>query len=150
MPDRDPLRYPLDDPQPFSGPVYPEPAPVTITLPPARLAEARYAEDGLYVVPSEECAAGCNQLVSEGDPVRHIAGLGWVHDACAVRRITGMQVDEAWLVLADEITRRPSAFKASDIRAVMQNVARIARTNPPAHAAPRRLIRTVATTGGVL
>jgi hypothetical protein len=121
---------------PFDGPVRPdrpEPQPITITLPAAKLAEDFYssdpADDGTW--PHDPCGLCSSpeqfEWFNDGDHVRRVDGYGWVHERCAVARITSAQVDEAWLLLADAVTSRPSAFKASDIRAVMQNVARIAR-----------------------
>jgi hypothetical protein len=106
------------------------PAPITITLPPAGIAEDRTTyshmtghEGGMW--PAEECEA-CNGPISDGDPVRKV-GDDWLDETCAVKKITAADGDAAWLILADLVTARPSAFRASDIRAVMSNVARIGR-----------------------
>lgn len=101
---------------------------VSITLPPAM--GATYWSDpdpegssGIH--PTEQCPS-CRGLVDDGDPVRKVGGQ-WMHDACAVTAITTADVDAAWLLLADMVAARPSKFRASDIKAVMSNVARIAR-----------------------
>lgn len=103
-------------------------SPITITLPPAREAAAWYdphPEGGSGIHPAESCPS-CPEPIDDGDPVRYVDGH-WRHEACAIAAITSADGDRAWLLLADLISRRPSAFRASDIRAVMQNVARIAR-----------------------
>jgi hypothetical protein len=101
---------------------------VTIALPPAREAQ-EWAdvdpEGSSGVHPAEECGL-CNEEIGDGDQVRKV-GAAWMHETCAVAAITQAAGDTAWLLLADMITARPSAFRASDIKAVLSNVARIAR-----------------------
>lgn len=92
------------------------PESITVTLPPAAHAEYRYGSSHPEVSgamwPAEQCAAKCDDPIEEGDLVQFIATTS---------------VDEAWLTIADEVIQRPSTFRASAIRAVMQNVSRIAR-----------------------
>jgi hypothetical protein len=108
----------------------PRPTSVTITLPPAQTATDIYDGGCVATLPSGYCSAGCNVLINDGDPVRASSPGHWMHADCAIKQITEADTDRAWLLLADAVTRRPSAFKASDIKAVMQNVARIARRTP--------------------
>ncbi len=104
----------------------------TVHLPPA----ARATEFDIYsdlggvdcgFFPAGTCQAECGQEFEDGDQVRRTSASEWMHDACFVARIQDGDVDQAWLLLADAVVRRPSGFRASDIRSVMQNVARIAR-----------------------
>lgn len=106
---------------------------LTITLPPAMTARdvGSYAESGMH--PAEKCAL-CRDSIEDGDPVRKVDD-GWMHETCAVAAITQADGDAAWLILADMISARPSTFRASDIRAVMANVARIARRSQASEAA---------------
>jgi hypothetical protein len=104
--------------------------PTTITLPPALAATEWDTYDHMNggdggIHPVEKCLR-CGKGVSDGDPMRKL-GDEWMHDACAVEAITTADIDAAWLLLADMITARPSAFRASDIKAALSNVARIAR-----------------------
>lgn len=119
----------------FGPPSPPQPRPTTITLPAPILAAYHRGDgspdDDSGIVPAEWCATdegvGCGREIDEGDPVRSLDGR-WLHETCAVKAITEADATDAWLTLADLIVARPSAFKASDIRAVLSNVARIART----------------------
>lgn len=107
------------------------PTPVTITLPPAVLTEYRHSghpEDGSELYPPsawEECP-GCRKGFEEDQLVRKLDGR-WHHEDCAIHRLTDGDVNQAWLTLAGAIAARPSAFRASDIKAVLNNVAAIAR-----------------------
>jgi hypothetical protein len=107
------------------------PAPVTITLPPAVLTEYRHSghpEEGAELFPAsawEECP-GCGKGFEEDQLVRKLDGR-WTHEDCAIRSLTTGSADDAWLTLAGVIAARPSAFRASDIKAVLTNVAAIAR-----------------------
>jgi len=106
-----------------------DPEPVAITLPSARLALYHYGAgdpDEMGMWPRWNCGY-CLEPFEDGEPVRHTTSHGWGHEKCVIETLTTSTVDQAWLLLADAVTHRPSAFKASDIRAVMQNVARIAR-----------------------
>lgn len=104
------------------------PTSVTVTLPPARVA-VEWAdndpEGGSGVAPADWCR-GCETPIGDGDAVRKIAGR-WLHDECAFAQLRAVSVDEAWLLLADEVVARPSAFRAGDVKAVMRNVVAIAR-----------------------
>ena len=100
------------------------PEPVTITLPAARQAiywETQGIEGGdCGMSPAEECAS-CDGPFEDGDPVRQI-GTEWLHELCAVAAITGTTPDLAWLILADQVCARPSAFRASDASVVRTSV----------------------------
>lgn len=125
-------RPPFDfDPAEPVRPARPAPKPIAITLPPAMVAQEWETYDHMNgpdegVSPTEDCGAECGDPIMDGDPVRKVGG-DWMHDACAAKAITSAEGNQAWLTLADMIAARPSAFRASDIRAVMSNVARIAR-----------------------
>lgn len=104
--------------------------PVTITLPAARQAEDHTTYDRMSgfdggMSPAEECAS-CDKPFVEGAPVRQV-GAEWLHELCALAAIQGTTPDLAWLILAEQVVARPSAFRASDIKAILRNVAVIAR-----------------------
>lgn len=113
------------------------PQPLTIILAPAVVAEARsngYLPDGsldVFVWPADWCTGpvyggvGCGKQINPDQPVRKVHGM-WVHDDCARKAITTASVDEAWILLADQVAARPHTFRATEIRAIVQNVARIA------------------------
>ena len=111
----------------FPGRAPVDSAPVTVTLPAAKEAVEVGDYEGWTVIPTGWCSADCGQEITDGDLVRKVERDLWMHEACAIKRITESDADAAWLLLADAVIQRPSAFKASDIRAVLQNVARIAR-----------------------
>jgi len=53
--------------------------------------------------------------------------FGTVHADCYPKRIQRMEVREAWVTVAGEIARRPSAYTAAEVRAALTALARIAR-----------------------
>lgn len=111
----------------FAEKIARQPRVMTITLPPAQVATDIYDQNAVTTTPSGWCSAGCKAPIQDGEHVRSIQPGLWMHEACALKHITDSDTNEAWLILADAVARRPSAFKASDIRAVMQNIAHIAR-----------------------
>jgi hypothetical protein len=108
----------------------PDPQPVNVTLPAARAAVEWSNYDHMNgpdggIHPVETCSA-CRHDVRDGDPMRKV-GNDWLHEACALARITAADGDAAWLILADQVVARPSAFRATDIKVIMRNVSAIAR-----------------------
>lgn len=102
---------------------------VTVSLPPPFVAEIRgwSREEAGELYPSERVdCLGCGEGFEEDQPVRKV-GTRWAHEACTLQQLTDGDADTAWLTLADLIAARPSAFRASDIKAVLHNVALIAR-----------------------
>jgi hypothetical protein len=59
---------------------------------------------------------------------------GTVHAACYAERIEHLDAAEAWLVVAQDIARRPSRFTATEIRAAFLALFRIARARDEAPA----------------
>lgn len=53
--------------------------------------------------------------------------FGTVHADCYPKRLQGMELREAWVTVAGEIARRPSAYTAAEVRAALTALARIAR-----------------------
>lgn len=103
---------------------------LTVTLPPpvqavewSTYTHMNGEEGGTY--PAAECAS-CDQPIADGDGV-HKVGAEWLHQLCAVAAITGATPDLAWLILADQVIARPSAFRASEVKTIMRQVAAIAR-----------------------
>lgn len=122
------------------------PEQVTLTLPAPVVAEDRTTYDHMnghdgYMWPAERCGPfepqdpdfpdegrigpGCGKSIEEDQPVRKMRGW-WLHSDCARNAITGADVDEAWLLLADQVAARPHRFKASEIRTVLNAVTAIA------------------------
>lgn len=69
----------------------------------------------------------CRSELDDGAPIVKHSTYGWVHLACMAELIKVMAPDEAWMTLAEQIAASPSRYRAAEIRAVVQNVIRIAR-----------------------
>jgi len=70
-------------------------------------------------------------------PVDRVAlsvAYGTVHAACYAERIEHLDATEAWLIVAQDIARRPSRFTAAEIRAAFLALFRIARARDEAAA----------------
>lgn len=121
---------------------------VTLRLPEPIVAEDRRGYDHMNgetgaMWPAEQCGRrspwdgavdrGCDKPFQEGDHVRKVRGL-WLHAECARAEVTAADVDQAWLLIADQVAARPHKFRASDIRTVMRAVSAIAAR---ASASPR-------------
>lgn len=52
---------------------------------------------------------------------------GWWHIACARESLANRPESAAWFALAEQIARRPSVFKASEIKVVTNKLLDIAR-----------------------
>lgn len=122
----------------------PKPEQVTLTLPAPLLAENRETYDhmngydggmwpaetcGMDGPPDDRLGPGCGKPISEDEPVRKMRGW-WMHADCARDAITAADVDEAWLLIADQVAARPHKFKASEIRTVLNAVTAIASRAP--------------------
>jgi hypothetical protein len=119
--------------------LHPKPEPVTLTLPEPVVASWYIAgsdpDDSDRMMPAERCGTrsawdssadrGCDKEFEEGDHLRKLRGT-WLHANCARDAITAADVDEAWLLIADQVAARPHKFRASDIRVVMRAVSAIA------------------------
>lgn len=120
--------------------LHPKPEQVTLTLPAPLLAENRTTYDHMNgldggVWPAETCGMGgppddrfgpgCGKPISENQPVCKMRGW-WLHADCARNAVTVADVDEAWLLIADQVAARPHKFRASEIRTVLNSVAAIA------------------------
>lgn len=98
---------------------------ITITLRAAAKAHSYMEPDtGAFVL--VDCPH-CHLGLDDGDPIVNHRGYGWVHLSCLVERIQDMEADTAWLTLAEQIASGPSRYRAAEIRAVVQNIIRIAR-----------------------
>lgn len=113
---------------------------VTLRLPAPAKAALRLAgsdpDDSDRMWPAEHCGhapwegdyvdvRGCAEKIDEGDPVRKLDGA-WMHAHCAREAVVKADVDEAWLLLADQVAARPHVFRATEIRTVLNAVSAIA------------------------
>lgn len=117
----------------------PTPEQVTLTLPEAAVAMLYVAgsdpDDSDRMMPTDRCGTrsawdssvdrGCDKEFEDGDHVRKLRRV-WLHAECAHDAITAADVDEAWLLIADQVAARPHKFRASEIRTVLNAVAAIA------------------------
>ncbi len=101
-----------------------------------RLWPAEYCgPDGPWASDEEHVGPGCGKPVTEDEPVRKMRGW-WLHADCARAAITAADVDEAWLLIADQVAARPHKFRASEIRTVLNAVSAIASRALPVRRRP--------------
>lgn len=74
--------------------------------------------------PSHPCP-GCDTVTNEGESITKIFRTWWHHD-CAQRYLRGDGRDQAWLVLGHQLADRPSHFKVAQVRAITEQLLRIA------------------------
>jgi len=108
---------------------------VTISLQAVVEARGRIVDpsDGSWM--TDECHL-CSREFGDGDPIIRHATHGWVHLLCLAEDVRSMEPDQAWLVLAEQIARSPSRYRAGEIRAVVQNLIVLARRGLPASKTP--------------
>lgn len=80
---------------------------------------------GMAGPPDDRFGPGCGKPIEEDQPVRKMRGW-WLHSDCARDAVTSVDVDEAWLLIADQVAARPHKFRASEIRTVLNAVSAIA------------------------
>lgn len=104
-------------PSPASGPF-------TITLPAPAISQPRRLPPGFERPPLSDCPK-CDQPIEVADRIRKVHSV-WMHDDCAREAIRGMGASQSWLMLAEHVAATPSAFRASEIRAIVRAVIDIA------------------------
>jgi hypothetical protein len=82
-------------------------------------------DDSIRVIdhPSTPCP-GCAETTVAGEPITKIHRTWW-HAACAREWMAAAGEDEAWKALARQIAERPSRYKTTEIRVVMQRLLRM-------------------------
>lgn len=80
--------------------------------------------DGTVFVLSRPCTE-CRGRIDEGEHVT-FTPQGWAHLDCIEQVLTEVNAMEAWLLLGAQLARRPSHFKASEIRVITSNLLTIA------------------------
>lgn len=103
-----------------------EPTEIAITLRASGLARPVGLEPDTLDWTTGACPH-CNRDLEDSAPIVNHNGHGWLHLGCLADRIKAMEPDAAWLTLAEQIARNPSRYRAAEIRAVVQNVIRIAK-----------------------
>jgi hypothetical protein len=78
----------------------------------------------VYDMPSRPCP-GCRQVTLEGDVITKLFRVWWHHD-CAKSYLREKGKDEAWLVLGRQLSDRPTHFNATQTRAIVDQLVRIA------------------------
>jgi hypothetical protein len=107
------------------------PKPVTITLPTVastgrRMPVSAQTMDGdvtFVDVPSKPCP-GCQTVTDPGDVIMKLDWRWW-HVECAARRLTTISPREAWIALGRSLAERPSNFKTTETRAIVENLLRL-------------------------
>jgi hypothetical protein len=67
---------------------------------------------------------GCGETTAEGEAITKIHRTWW-HYGCAREWMAGAGEAEAWKALAAQIAERPSRFKTTEIRVVIQRLLRM-------------------------
>lgn len=76
--------------------------------------------------PPSDCPK-CREPIEPADRIRKVL-TGWFHAECAREVIATMGNSNLWLMLAEQVAARPSAFKTSEIRAIVRAVIEIAES----------------------
>lgn len=106
----------------------PAPGPLTITLPDPAISRPRRVPPG-YTAPAPSDCPNCGGRIEPADRIRKVHS-SWMHAECAQDVIGSMGTADLWLMLAEHVAATPSAFKASEIRAIVSAVVRIAEREP--------------------
>ena len=91
---------------------------------PAIWPDAVTGEVHVHERPSRPCP-GCGEVTGEAESITKLFSSWWHHE-CAKAYLRTEGQDEAWLVLGRQLADRPSAFKASQIKAIAEQLVRIA------------------------
>lgn len=83
------------------------------------------SDDQIHVIdhPSRPCP-GCGETTAEGEPISKVHQVWW-HADCAKAWMDGVGEEEAWKALARQIAERPSRYKTTEIRVVMNRLLRM-------------------------
>lgn len=60
---------------------------------------------------------GCDVPADAGQDITYYLG-GWWHLTCAQQHLATRPVSAAWVALAEQMVRRPSAFKPREVKAI--------------------------------
>ncbi|MFZ2178084.1 MAG: hypothetical protein WAW17_29475 [Rhodococcus sp. (in: high G+C Gram-positive bacteria)] len=74
-------------------------------------------------LPSRPCPK-CGHVTQEGEAITKMF-LTWWHHECAVKYLLDAGRDEAWRVLGQQLSDRPSHFGASATREIVKNLLRM-------------------------
>lgn len=98
----------------------------SITLPVVDYSEHGYQEidTGAWVHVEDHCA--CGERLADGDQIRYRADRP-MHLACYRTAVESLAVRSAWVAIAEDMARAPSRHNAATVRAVLENLARLAR-----------------------
>lgn len=93
--------------------------------------EGRPVHPGDWASPPELALCSCGDYIEDGDAILSYFGRP-MHASCFAKKVTSLDVDNAWLTIASQVARHPSTFSAHDIRSVILNLMRMvqARSHP--------------------
>lgn len=87
----------------------------------------------------------CARSIAAGQDITYFRG--WAHAKCVTEALLNTDAANAWIVLGAQLARRPSAFNATEIRAIVGQLLALAGDlpvevwRPPAPSADERLQR---------
>lgn len=85
--------------------------------------------DGSVYVQSTPCHI-CRGAVVEGQSITYYDGW-WAHEHCVTDHLLDAGSAKAWLTLGAQLARHPSTFKASEIKAIVNQLMRMAAGMAP-------------------
>ncbi len=80
--------------------------------------------DGSIWVTSTPCHV-CRRKIEQGQPITYFEGW-WAHESCVTESLIKSGSPRAWLTLGAQLARHPSTFKAVEIKAIVNNLMRMA------------------------
>lgn len=84
--------------------------------------------DGTVYLTANPCPE-CKGRIDEGENVT-FTPAGWGHLDCIEQVLAEVDAADAWLLLGSQLARRPSHFKAAEIRVIVANLLRAAAGMP--------------------
>lgn len=70
----------------------------------------------------------CRGDIAAGAQITYFRG--WAHSRCVTDALLASEAGNAWLVLGAQLARRPSHFNATEIRAIVEQLLRLAGDLP--------------------
>lgn len=64
----------------------------------------------------------CDGTIDTGEAISRVGGR-WAHRDCAKTCVDTAEVRTAWALLGEDVARNPRAYKARDVRTIVENLA---------------------------